>query len=327
MLAAAWLLLRGRFGRSLRAVRDSELAAASSGVNLARYKTLAFGISAFYAGVAGSLLRDRDDVRQSGHVPDHPLDLPARRRRRRRARLALAARLRGDLHPLHADRVGAARGVRDPELAAGARRHRHRRCRARRRWPSASILILIMLVAPGWRGGRPCHPEVACDSRLPSRSLSLDQGAALPMRRPRLLIPCSCSPARSPRAQRPRRVRTPGSPTRRSCSAGRHRSPALRRLRVGRPRSGRVLPVRERARRRQRPHDHVQGTSTTRYNPAQAVQATLQLVEQDKRLRDLQLARHRAEPGGPPVPERGEGAAALRRLGRDGVRPDFRSYP
>jgi len=56
MLAGAWLLLRGRFGRSLRAVRDSELAAASSGVNLARYKTLAFGISAFYAGVAGSLL-------------------------------------------------------------------------------------------------------------------------------------------------------------------------------------------------------------------------------------------------------------------------------
>jgi len=56
LFGAAWLLLRGRFGRSLRAVRDSELAASSSGVDLARYKTLAFGISAFYAGVAGSLL-------------------------------------------------------------------------------------------------------------------------------------------------------------------------------------------------------------------------------------------------------------------------------
>lgn len=55
LFAAAWLLLRGRFGRTLRAIRDSELAAASSGVNLARYKTVAFGISAFYAGVAGSL--------------------------------------------------------------------------------------------------------------------------------------------------------------------------------------------------------------------------------------------------------------------------------
>ena len=55
MFAIAWLLVRGRFGRSLRAVRDSELAAASSGVNLALAKTSAFGISAFYAGVAGAL--------------------------------------------------------------------------------------------------------------------------------------------------------------------------------------------------------------------------------------------------------------------------------
>ncbi len=55
LLVAAWLLLRGKVGRALRAIRDSEIAAASSGVNLALYKTLAFGISAFYAGVAGSL--------------------------------------------------------------------------------------------------------------------------------------------------------------------------------------------------------------------------------------------------------------------------------
>jgi len=51
----AWLLLRGRVGRALRAVRDSETAALSSGVDLARYKTLAFAVSAAYAGVAGSL--------------------------------------------------------------------------------------------------------------------------------------------------------------------------------------------------------------------------------------------------------------------------------
>ena len=54
--AVAWLILRGRTGRAFRAVRDSETAAVSSGVSLARYKTLAFGISAAYAGVAGSLL-------------------------------------------------------------------------------------------------------------------------------------------------------------------------------------------------------------------------------------------------------------------------------
>jgi branched-chain amino acid transport system permease protein len=55
LLVLAWALLRGRTGRALRAIRDSELAAASSGVNLSLFKTLAFGISAFYAGVAGSL--------------------------------------------------------------------------------------------------------------------------------------------------------------------------------------------------------------------------------------------------------------------------------
>ena len=53
--AAAWLLLRGRIGRAFRAVRDSELAATSSGVSLPIYKTLAFGVSAAFAGVAGSL--------------------------------------------------------------------------------------------------------------------------------------------------------------------------------------------------------------------------------------------------------------------------------
>ena len=55
LLVVAWMLLASRFGRALRAVRDSEVAAASSGISLARYKTLAFGVSAFYAGIAGSL--------------------------------------------------------------------------------------------------------------------------------------------------------------------------------------------------------------------------------------------------------------------------------
>ncbi len=55
LYVVAWLLLRGRTGRAFRAVRDSETAALSSGVSLAKYKTLAFGVSAAYAGVAGSL--------------------------------------------------------------------------------------------------------------------------------------------------------------------------------------------------------------------------------------------------------------------------------
>ena len=55
MLVLAWAITAGRLGRAFRAVRDSEIAAASSGVNLAAYKTLAFAISGFYAGVAGAL--------------------------------------------------------------------------------------------------------------------------------------------------------------------------------------------------------------------------------------------------------------------------------
>ena len=55
-LLLAWFLLSGKFGRSLRAVRDAELAAVSSGLNPAVFKTAAFGLSAAYAGVAGALL-------------------------------------------------------------------------------------------------------------------------------------------------------------------------------------------------------------------------------------------------------------------------------
>jgi branched-chain amino acid transport system permease protein len=55
LLVVAWLLLRAKPGRALQAIRDSEVAAVSSGVNLATYKTMAFGISAFYAGIAGAL--------------------------------------------------------------------------------------------------------------------------------------------------------------------------------------------------------------------------------------------------------------------------------
>ncbi len=55
LYVVAWLLLRGRTGRALRSVRDSETAAVSSGISLARYKTFAFAVSAAYAGVAGAL--------------------------------------------------------------------------------------------------------------------------------------------------------------------------------------------------------------------------------------------------------------------------------
>jgi branched-chain amino acid transport system permease protein len=52
---AAWNIVRRRPGRALKAIRDGEVAAAAFGVNVPGYKTIAFGLSAFYAGVAGSL--------------------------------------------------------------------------------------------------------------------------------------------------------------------------------------------------------------------------------------------------------------------------------
>ena len=42
-------------GRAFIAIRDSEIAARALGVNLVRYKTMAFALSAFYAGIGGSL--------------------------------------------------------------------------------------------------------------------------------------------------------------------------------------------------------------------------------------------------------------------------------
>ena len=68
-LGLAWLLLRGRSGRAFRAIRDSEVAAVSSGVSLPTYKTLAFAISAAYAGVAGSLLAIVSTIVSPGSFP------------------------------------------------------------------------------------------------------------------------------------------------------------------------------------------------------------------------------------------------------------------
>ncbi len=55
MFWLGWNLLRGRVGRSLVAIRDHHTAADVMGVNTALYKSLAFGVSAMYTGIAGAL--------------------------------------------------------------------------------------------------------------------------------------------------------------------------------------------------------------------------------------------------------------------------------
>jgi branched-chain amino acid transport system permease protein len=49
-------LARSHVGRAFVAIRDSDIAAEVMGVNLTVYKTLAFAVSAFYAGLGGAML-------------------------------------------------------------------------------------------------------------------------------------------------------------------------------------------------------------------------------------------------------------------------------
>lgn len=55
MYLGATNLMRSRDGRALIAVRDHYLSAEMMGVNLTKYRTMAFGISSFYAGIGGAL--------------------------------------------------------------------------------------------------------------------------------------------------------------------------------------------------------------------------------------------------------------------------------
>jgi len=48
-------LIDSRTGRAMMAIRDHSMAASTMGVNVAHYKTMVFGISALYTGVAGAL--------------------------------------------------------------------------------------------------------------------------------------------------------------------------------------------------------------------------------------------------------------------------------
>jgi branched-chain amino acid transport system permease protein len=55
MFAGASNLVKSRTGRAIMAIRDHPIAATAMGINPPLYKTLTFGVSALYTGVAGSL--------------------------------------------------------------------------------------------------------------------------------------------------------------------------------------------------------------------------------------------------------------------------------
>ena len=55
MYVCAYQLIKSRTGRAMMAIRDNPIAAKSMGIDLSLYKTLTFGVSALYTGVAGAL--------------------------------------------------------------------------------------------------------------------------------------------------------------------------------------------------------------------------------------------------------------------------------
>ena len=55
LLLFAWHAMRSRIGRAFVAMRDSEVAAQALGIDLLKYKVLAFSLSGFFAGIAGGL--------------------------------------------------------------------------------------------------------------------------------------------------------------------------------------------------------------------------------------------------------------------------------
>jgi branched-chain amino acid transport system permease protein len=153
LLAVAWLVSQSRVGRAFRAIRDNEIAAASSGISLATHKTLAFTLSALYAGAAGSLLAISAFSVQPGAFPaERSIFLL----------VALAVGGMGSLVPLVA---GAAFLVYVPQLA-------ERISNA----PGApgvlygAALILVMFVLPTGLGGLLRRVFMPVTARLYARS-------------------------------------------------------------------------------------------------------------------------------------------------------------
>lgn len=70
-VVALYNLARSPSGRAMMAVRDRDLAAASVGVNPTRTKLLAFGLSSFFAGIAGAMFA----LQQQYITVDPPFDL------------------------------------------------------------------------------------------------------------------------------------------------------------------------------------------------------------------------------------------------------------
>ncbi len=54
-VAILYAFVRSKYGRAIIAIRDDDIAASASGINITFYKVLAFTVSAFFAGIAGGI--------------------------------------------------------------------------------------------------------------------------------------------------------------------------------------------------------------------------------------------------------------------------------
>jgi branched-chain amino acid transport system permease protein len=55
VIAVIWLIMKSRIGLAFEAIRENELEAKVMGINVTRYKLMAFAVSAFFTGIAGAL--------------------------------------------------------------------------------------------------------------------------------------------------------------------------------------------------------------------------------------------------------------------------------
>jgi len=139
MAALAWYIVRSRWGRAFIAIRDTEVAALAVGISVARYKVLAFTISAFFAGVAGSLVA----FASTGYVSPQTIGIVL-------SINYFTAIVIGGLGSIMGSIIGGFVVVLLPDLATDIGAKLFGEQRGARLWPTiyGSILILVIIVMP-----------------------------------------------------------------------------------------------------------------------------------------------------------------------------------
>ena len=139
MAVLAWYIVRSRWGRAFVAIRDTEVAALAVGISVARYKVLAFTISAFYGGIAGSLLA----LASTGYVSPQTVGIVL-------SINFFTAIVIGGLGSIMGSVIGGFVVVLLPDLATDIGSGLFGEQRGARLWPTiyGSILILVIILMP-----------------------------------------------------------------------------------------------------------------------------------------------------------------------------------